>query len=61
MFKKISFRLGMEGGLYLGICLGAMIPAILIVCLLLLISPDTTTLVIVSVALILASVLGAGS
>jgi hypothetical protein len=60
MFRKISFRLGMEGGLYLGICLGAIIPATLILCLLLLVSPDSITLIVVSIALILASALGAG-
>jgi hypothetical protein len=60
MFKKISFRLGMEGGLYIGICLGALTAATLILCLLLLLSPDTLTLIVVTVALLLSSILGAG-
>ncbi|MCX6692758.1 MAG: hypothetical protein NTW33_12105 [Methanoregula sp.] len=60
MFKKISFRLGMEGGLYIGICLGALIAASLILGMLLLLSPDALTVVIVTVALILSSILLAG-
>jgi hypothetical protein len=60
MFKKISFRLGMDGGLYIGICLGAFISATLILCLLLLLPPNTITLIIVTVALIISSILCAG-
>jgi len=60
MFKKISYRLGMEGGLNIGICLGALTAAALILVLLLFISPGALTIIIVTVALILASLIAAG-
>jgi len=60
MFKKISYRLGMEGGLLIGICLGIFIAAILILCMLLLLSPNATTVIVVTMALILASLLSSG-
>lgn len=59
MFRKISFRIGMEGGLYIGICLGALLAAILVAGLLLLLSPTTGTVLIVLAALILASLIAA--
>ena len=58
MLQKISYRLGMEGGLYIGICLGGAVAAILISCTLFLV-PDVLTASIVSIALIISSVLGA--
>ena len=60
MFKKISLRLGMEGGLNIGFCLGALVVAILMLILLLFISQDAITIIIVTVALILASLIAAG-
>lgn len=59
MIRKISFRLGMEGGLYIGICLGALLAAALISGLILLLSPGTDTVLIVLAALILASLAAA--
>ena len=60
MFKKISFRLGMEGGLYIGICLGALIAASLMLGMLLFLSPDIQVVIVVTLALILSSILLAG-
>ncbi|WP_421908644.1 hypothetical protein [Methanolacinia petrolearia] len=60
MLKKISFRLGMEGGLLIGICLGVLTAAAFILCMLLLLSPNETAIIVVTVALILASILCSG-
>jgi len=60
MFKKISFRLGMEGGLYIGICLGAFAAAVLLLGVLLLLSPGAGAVIIVTVALIISSIVLAG-
>jgi hypothetical protein len=57
MLKKISFRLGMEGRLLIGICLGILTAAAFMLCILLLLSPDETVIIFVAVALILASLL----
>jgi len=59
MCRKISFCLGMDGGLYLGICLGALLAAGLILSLVLLLSPGAYTVLIVLVSLILASLVAA--
>jgi hypothetical protein len=60
MFRKIALRLGMDGGLYIGICIGAIAAAVLILGLLLLWSPATSTVILVTLVLILCSVLLAG-
>lgn len=60
MLKKISFRLGMEGGLYIGICLGAFTAAVLLLGVLLLLSPEARVVIIITVALILSSIVLAG-
>lgn len=57
MIRKISFRIGMEGGLYVGICIGALLAAVLTAGLLLLLPPGTETVLIVLAALILASLI----
>lgn len=59
MIRKISFRIGMEGGLYIGVCIGALLAAILISSLILLLSPGTGTVLIVLASLILASLIAA--
>jgi len=59
MLKKISFRLGMDEGLYIGICLGAILAAALTLSLILLFSPRIMTVLIMTLAIIIASVLAA--
>ena len=59
MIRKISFRLGMEGGLYLGICLGALFAAVMTVSMILLLSPTEGTVLAIQAALILAALIAA--
>jgi len=60
MFRKIALRLGMDGGLYIGICIGAITAAVLILSLLVLWSPEKTTIILVTGVLIFCSILLAG-
>ncbi|AGB02582.1 hypothetical protein [Methanoregula formicica] len=60
MLKHISYRLGMDGGLYIGISLGAVAAAVLIL-LLVLIFPASPSLVLaVTAAIIVSGILLAG-
>ena len=57
MFKKISFRLGMEGNLLTGICLGILATGLIMVLLLLLVSPEAVIGIIVGTALIISAII----
>lgn len=56
LIKKISFRLGMEGDLLIGICLGTIATGLIMVVLLLLVSPKTVVGIIVGSSLIISAV-----
>lgn len=56
MFKKISFRLGMEGNLLTGICLGIIATGLIMVFLLVLASPDAVIGITVGAALVISAI-----
>ena len=57
MLKEISFRLGMNGALYLGICIGCMISGILFLTMVLLFDMETILLVSVTAGLVIAAII----
>lgn len=56
MIRRISFRLGTAGGLYLGICLGVVITSVVMVGLELVLLPAALSMIAVSVAFIVAGI-----
>jgi hypothetical protein len=60
MLKHISYRLGMDGGLYIGISLGAVTAAFLILILVLIFPASTLLLLAVTAAIIVSGILLAG-
>ena len=57
MLKEISFRLGMNGVLYLGICIGCMISGMLFLTMILLFDLETILLVSVTAGLVIAAII----
>ena len=57
MLKEISFRLGMNGALYLGICIGCMISGMLFLTMILLFDLETILLVSVTAGLVIAAII----
>ena len=58
--KKVSIRLGMNYGLYIGICIGFMVAALIILSILLIFSLGLTHVVATSLALFIGSLVVIG-